>query len=117
MKTTETLVWIALFWALYMPATLVLYSINQQGSLSGMLVIGGVLSLVLGVFTKTQNGVMFDDVERVTKLEVYDHGKEERQDSRARNSARPEVGFEPGLPMHTDVDLGQLGADDDDFSG
>ena len=110
MKTTETIVWMALFWALYAPTTLILHAITLQGSLAGIFAIGGALSVLLGVVTKTQNGVIFDDVEKITKLEVY-HDKTEKQE--ARTSAPSEGGFESGVPMRTDVDLCRLDVDDD----
>jgi hypothetical protein len=69
MKTTESMVWVALFWALYAPT------------------------------------------DEVTKLEVYENDKTEKQE--ARPSAFAEGGFEQGVPMRTDVDLCRLDVDDD----
>lgn len=108
MKTTEALLWMSFFWVLYAPVSVIVYRLTGQGTLAGIFTIGLALSAILFVFAKTRDGVFF--VEK-TMLEVYNN-ETEKQEAR-QDSARPEVGFEPGVPMRTDVDLGKLDADDD----
>lgn len=103
MNSRHRALWIGAYWLLYLPTSLVL-KMFYGGSWTGIFVIGGVLSLILFVFLMTQGEI---------HAEVYEHGKKQRQESRAQNSTRPEVGFEPGVPMRTDVNLGSLDADGD----
>jgi len=122
MKLTEIIVWDALYWALYLPCSIVLYAITGQGDVFGILVIGALLTLILSVFLATQDGLLFDDWEPAivltkTKVEVYQHEQKETEKSEPEPSTRPSVGFEPGIKLRTDVDLGLLDADDDDILG
>lgn len=103
MNARQRTLWIGAYWLLYLPTALLLKAF-YGGDFGGIFVIGGVLSLILFAFLMTQ---------REKHVEVYEHGETQRQESGAQNSTRPEVGFEPGVPVRTDVNLGSLDADDD----
>jgi hypothetical protein len=123
MKLIEIFVWDALYWALYLPCSIILYAITGQGDVFGILVIGALLTAILSVFLATQDALLFDDwepaiVHRIQpKVEAYQHEQKETEKSEPEPSTRPSVGFEPGIKMRTDVDLGRLDADDDDILG
>jgi hypothetical protein len=123
MKLIEIFVWDALYWALYLPCSIVLYAITGQGDILGILIIGAVLTTVLSVFLATQDGLIFDDwepaivlspIKKQVEVTTYDKKQEEKPQPEPASSARLPVGFEPGAKMRTDVDLGSLDADDDD---
>jgi hypothetical protein len=126
MRLIEIIFWDALYWALYAPASLLLYAITGQGDILGILIIGLAITAILSVFLATQDGLLFDDWEPAivhTKIqpevEVTTYGKKQEEKPRPEpaSSARQFVGFEPGTKMRTDVDLGSLDADDDDILG
>ncbi len=126
MKLLEICFWDAIYWLLYLPASVLLWAWTGQGDLLGILLIGTILTLILTVFLMTQDGLLFDDWEPAIvhtniqpEVEVTTYGKKQEEKPRpeSASSARQFVGFEPGLKMRTDVDLGSLDADDDDILG
>jgi hypothetical protein len=119
MKFIEIVLWDAIYWLLYAPTSILLWAWTGQGDLLGILVIGSILTLLLSVFLATQDCLLIDDWEPaiiVTKpLEVHPYVEKEKEPRpEPEPSTRPSVGFEPGTPMRTDIDLSVLDGNDDD---
>jgi hypothetical protein len=120
MKFIEIVLWDAIFWLLYWTASVGLWAWTGQGDLLGILVIGTIMTLILTAYLLTQECVLIDDwepaiVHREKPVEVHPYVEEEKEPRpEPASSTRPSVGFEPGTPMRTDVDLGVLDGNDDD---
>ncbi len=128
MKLLEIYFWNAVFWAFYLPISILLYLITEQGDILGILIIGFGYTIILTIYLANQDDILFDDWEpaivldktTVPKLvktpEVKTHAKkEEKPRTKPRTSARPSVGLEPWPKIRTDVDLRKLNASDDDI--
>ncbi len=122
MRLLEIYFWNCLYWALYLPCSILLYLITEQGDVLGILLIGGILTAILTVYLSFSDGVLFDEdmepaivlsdepevaMEEVQTVEVEENEKEQTE--------RIDLESEP--KMRTDVDLGQLDADNDDILG
>ncbi len=120
MRLLEIYVWNCLYWALYLPCSFLLYLFTGQGDVLGILFVGGIITAILTVYLSFSEGVLFDEemepaivlsdepeveIEEVQTVEVEEDEKEQTE--------RIDLESEP--KMRTDVDLGQLDADDDDL--
>ncbi len=115
MKFVEMYIWNALFWALYLPCSFLLYVISGQGDVLGILLVGAIITAVLTVGLSFSEGVLFDEemepaivLDETPEVEVQTMEVEEDEKEQT-------IDLESEPKMRTDVDLGQLDADDDDL--
>jgi len=145
MRLLEIYFWNALYWALYLPVSIFLHFITEQGDPIGILFVGAFFTIILTVYLALQDDCLFDRWEpaviirtpapasevpkprkmpkpipapvTVQPLEVKPYVKKETATTEPTAPTRYIVGLEPGVPMRTDVDLRQLDAADDDILG
>jgi len=68
MKLIEIYFWNSLYWALYLPTSLLVHLITNQGDVLGILLIGFLLTAVLTIILCNQEGVFPEKMEPATIL-------------------------------------------------
>lgn len=117
MRLLEIYVWNCIYWALYLPCSILLYLITGQGDVLGILLIGAIITAILTVYLSFSEGVLFD--EEMEPAIVLDETPEveikpvEVEEDEKEQTEPIDLEFEP--KMRTDVDLGQLDVADDDL--
>jgi hypothetical protein len=122
MRLLEIYFWNCIYWALYLPCSILLYLITGQGDVLGILLVGAILTAILTVYLSFSEGVLFDEdmepaivLSETPKVEIEEIKPVEVEEDEKEQAERIDLESEP--KMRTDVDLGQLDADDDDVLG
>ena len=84
MKLIEMYFWNALYWALYLPSSLIIHLITGQGDILGILIVGLLLTGIFTLILLFQEGVLWDDLEPATILT-----EEECQEELAKLTGKP----------------------------
>lgn len=132
MKLLEIYFWNALYWAMYLPLSLILHIVTEQGDILGILLIGAIMTAILTIYLAFSDGVLFDDMEPA--IIVY----EDKSKSKVQPAPKPapvkdeikptevkkdekqkteQIDLEPAPKMDTDVDLGQPDDSNNDILG
>ncbi len=121
MKLVEIYVWNALYWAMYLPISIIIHLITEQGDILGILLIGAIMTTILTVYLAFSEGVLFDE-EMEPAIIVYQDEQapepapeEDEKPTEVKQNEKQQIDLELEPKMDTDVDLGQLYAADDDI--
>ena len=142
MKALEIYFWNCIFWAFYLPLSILLKLITDKGTILGVLLIGVLYTLLFTMFLLFQKSWLFYErmepaiivqtpqpkkkktpkpqpkpmpaPETIKPMEVKIHAKKEKTES---PPSRHFVGLEPEPKMETDVDLSMLDVHADDLLG
>ena len=114
MKFLELYLWCYLYLALYLPISLLIHLLTGYGDFLGILLIGGIMTAILGVMLSFSDGVWYED--EMEPAIVLDENETQNEIKPLEvEHEEPKQDLEPAAEMRTDVDLGQLDADDDDL--
>jgi len=61
MRPIEIYVWNALYWAAYLPISLTVYVVTEQGDVLGILLVGFIMTLLLTAILLFQEGILWED--------------------------------------------------------
>ncbi len=123
MKLIEIYFWNAVYWALYLPLSLIIYAVTEQGDILGILAVGAILTAILTVYLAFSDGVLFDDNEPAVIVYVDDEISEpvpvpkEETKPEVKQDEKQELDLEPEPKMRTDVELDKPDSADDDILG
>ncbi len=125
MRLLEIYFWNCIYWALYLPCSILLYLITGQGDVLGILLVGAILTAILTAYLSFSDGVLFDEEMEPAIIVYQDEPKEEPEPepvpeedeklTEVKQNEEETIDLEPTPKMHTDVDLGQLDAADDNI--
>jgi Na+-transporting methylmalonyl-CoA/oxaloacetate decarboxylase gamma subunit len=99
----EICFWVAAYWALYLPTSMLLWLITGDGDVLSILFVGVFFTLIVILAFLLLSVIA--SIVRKKPVEVEEDEKEQTEPI--------DLEFEP--KMHTDVDLGQLDVADDDL--
>lgn len=63
MKLIELYFWNSLYWALYLPLSLLILLLTGQGDVLGIIIVGSLMTAILSLILVFQEGVLLDDFE------------------------------------------------------
>ncbi len=110
MRLLEIYFWNALYWALYLPLSILLYIITEQGDVLGILLIGFLNTIILTIYLSFQDECLFESWEPtivhktvpkqahqpIKPMEVEHYAAKEKDTSPEReptDAGRTDVGF------------------------
>lgn len=133
MRLLEIYFWNAVYWALYLPTSLILYIVTEQGDILGILLVGAIMTAILTVYLAFSEGVLFDEDMEPAIIVYEDKPKSKVQPAPNQAPVKDEikptevkkdekqktepVDLEPAPKMDTDVDLGQPDDSNNDILG
>lgn len=107
MRLLEICFWNVMYWALYLPCSIILNIITEKGDLVAIVLIGVIITAVMTIWLSFSDGVLLEEEMKPVIIENEPVEVEYEEP----------IDLEPEPKMRTDVDLGQLDADDDDVLG